>query len=90
LTGSARNDNLRIMKTLTRQQAGKKFLEVADLAHQGETVEVTHSGRVWCRIVPPSGILSRPKSAAEFQARLAKMFPKPLPARVMAEFIENR
>ena len=78
------------MKTLSKQQAGKNFPEVADLAHEGETVMVMHGGQPWCKIVPVNGKPSRNKSAADFEARLEKLFPKPLPARAMTEFIENR
>ena len=78
------------MKTLSKQQAGKNFPEVADLAHSGETVVVTHDGQPWCKIVPANAGPSKRKSAAEFQTRLDRFFPKPLPASAMAEFIENR
>ena len=76
------------MKVLTKAEASRKFQKVADLAHRGQTVIVTHEGRPWCRIVPANG---RPaKSADEFEARLARIFPKTLPARTMKEFIEGR
>src|SRR5438874_12466145 len=76
------------VKTITRDKAGRKFQAVADLAHSGETVVVTHAGQRWCRIVPPNG---KPrKSAADFEARLAKLFPRPLAARAMADFIQSR
>ena len=84
------NDTLKNMKTLSKQWAGKNFQEVADLAHEGETVVVTHEGKPWCKVVPADSKLPRRKSAADFQARLQRLFPKPLPASTMAEFIENR
>ena len=76
------------MKTLTKAEASRKFQQVADLAHRGQTVIVTHEGQPWCRIVPANGRSA--KSAAQFEARLARLFPKPLPARTMKEFIEGR
>jgi antitoxin (DNA-binding transcriptional repressor) of toxin-antitoxin stability system len=90
LTGPAGGDILIKMKTLSKQQAGRNFPEVADLAHEGETVMVMNGGEPWCKIVPANGKPPRRKSAAEFQARLEKLFPRPLPARAMADFIENR
>lgn len=90
MTGPVRDDILTGMKTLSKQQAGKNFQEVADLAHEGETVLVMQDGRPWCKIVPANGKPAKRKSAAEFRARLDKLFPKPLPARTMTEFLESR
>ena len=78
------------MKTLSKRQAGKNFLEVADLAHSGQIVVVTQGGQPWCKIVPANGEPSKRKSAAQFAARLDKIFPKPLAARAMTDFIEGR
>ena len=35
------------MKTLTKAEASRKFQQVADLAHRGQTVIVTHEGQPW-------------------------------------------
>ncbi len=78
------------MKTVSKQQAGKNFLKVADLAHGGETVMITHDGQPWCKIIPANGTAPRRKSAADFQERLEKIFPKPLSARAMSDFVEGR
>ena len=78
------------MKTVSKQQAGKNFPKVADLAHGGETVMVMHGGQPWCKIIPANGKPPRRKSATEFQARLDKLFPRPLSASAMSGFIEGR
>ena len=78
------------MKTVTKRVAGQEFLKVAALAHAGETVIVTHGGMPWCKIVPPDSPARRQKSAADFEARLSRIFPQSLPAKVMAEFLEGR
>ncbi len=84
------SDNLKDMKTLSKHRAGMNFQEVADLAHEGETIVVTNAGKPWCKVVPADHKLPRRKSAADFHTRLQRLFPKPLPASTMAEFVENR
>ncbi len=66
------------MKTVTKQEAVQGFDMIADLAHAGETVMVTHGGKPWIKLVP--ALKSKPgKSAAAFKARLNRISPKPIP-----------
>jgi antitoxin (DNA-binding transcriptional repressor) of toxin-antitoxin stability system len=54
------------MKTITKQKARQGFDTIADLAHAGETVLVTHGGKPWVKLIPASK--GKPgKSAAAFR-----------------------
>jgi antitoxin (DNA-binding transcriptional repressor) of toxin-antitoxin stability system len=65
------------MKTVTKQQAVQGFDTIGDLAHAGETVIVTHSGKPWIKRVP--ALKMKPgKSAAAFKGRLSRISPKPI------------
>jgi antitoxin (DNA-binding transcriptional repressor) of toxin-antitoxin stability system len=66
------------MKTVTKQQAAQGFDMIADLAHAGETVIVTHDGKPWIKLVPAAKKKSG-KSVAAFKARLNRISPKPIP-----------
>ena len=51
---------------------------IADLAHAGETVIVTHGGKPWIKLV--TALKKKPgKSVAAFKARLNRISPKPIP-----------
>ncbi len=64
------------MKTITKQEASQGFDTIADLAHAGETVLVTHGGKPWVKLIPTSK--GKPgKSAAAF--RLNRISTKPIP-----------
>ena len=66
------------MKTVTKQQAVQGFDMIADLAHAGETVIVTHGGKPWIKLV--TALKKKPgKSVAAFKARLNRISPKPIP-----------
>jgi antitoxin (DNA-binding transcriptional repressor) of toxin-antitoxin stability system len=66
------------MKTVTKQEAVRGFDRIADLAHAGETVVVTHDGKPWIKLV--TALKAKPgKSAAAFKARLNRISSKPIP-----------
>jgi antitoxin (DNA-binding transcriptional repressor) of toxin-antitoxin stability system len=66
------------MKTVTKQEVVRGFDRIADLAHAGETVVVTHEGKPWIKLVP--AFKAKPgKSAAAFRARLNRIAPEPIP-----------
>jgi antitoxin (DNA-binding transcriptional repressor) of toxin-antitoxin stability system len=60
------------MKTVTKQQAAQGFDMIADLAHAGETVVVTHGGKPWIKLVSAAK-RKNGKSAAAFKARLNRI-----------------
>jgi antitoxin (DNA-binding transcriptional repressor) of toxin-antitoxin stability system len=65
------------MKTITKQEASQGFDDIADLAHAGETVLVTHGGKPWVKLIPASK--GKPgKSAAAFRTRLNRISTKPI------------
>jgi antitoxin (DNA-binding transcriptional repressor) of toxin-antitoxin stability system len=66
------------MRTVTKQEAVDGFDMIADLAHAGETVVVTHDGKPCIRLAP--ALRAKPgKSVAAFKARLNRISPKPIP-----------
>jgi antitoxin (DNA-binding transcriptional repressor) of toxin-antitoxin stability system len=66
------------MKTVTKQEAVQGFDMIADLAHAGETVVVTHGGKPWVKLVSASN-KKHGKSAAAFKARLNRISRRPIP-----------
>jgi antitoxin (DNA-binding transcriptional repressor) of toxin-antitoxin stability system len=66
------------MKTVTREEVLRGFDIIADLAHAGETVIVTHDGKPWIKLVPALKAKSG-KSVEAFRTRLNRISPKPIP-----------
>ena len=75
-----RRRSLAAMKTITKKEASQGFDAIADLAHAGETVLVTHGGKPWVKLIPASKhTYTSGKSAAAFRARLNRIATKPIP-----------
>jgi antitoxin (DNA-binding transcriptional repressor) of toxin-antitoxin stability system len=63
---------------VTKREAADGFEKIADLAHAGETVMVTHQGKPWIKLVP--ALRTKPgKSVSAFKARLDRISSKPIP-----------
>ena len=87
------------MKTISAQQAVQQFDEYSELAHNGEKILVTRSGKPWVLLSPPAapdenkaanGKLKWP----DFAARLAPHYPAsvagPTATELLAQDKEDR
>jgi antitoxin (DNA-binding transcriptional repressor) of toxin-antitoxin stability system len=80
------------MKTISTQEAVQDFDEYSELAHHGERILVTRSGRPWVLLSPPAGIVATEPAARkptwpDFAARLAPHYPKPIAGPTAAELL---
>ncbi len=71
------------MKTISEQQAVQQFDEYSELAHNGEKILVTRSGKPWVLLSPPvTPLKAEPANGKlkwpDFAARLAPHYPAPV------------
>ncbi len=80
------------MKTISAQQAVQQFDEYSQLAHNGERILVTRSGKPWVLLAPltlpveaepTNGKLEWP----DFAARLARHYPAPVGGPTATELL---
>ena len=80
------------MKTINEQQAVQQFDEYSELAHNGEEILVTRSGKPWVLLAPPTvPVESKPANGKlvwpDFAARLAPHYPAPVAGPTATELL---
>lgn len=82
------------MKTITTQEAARRFEDVARLAHQGERILVTRNGKPWVVLSPPALPIPDQTVAQELQwpdfaARLAPYYSEPITGPTATELLSQ-
>jgi antitoxin (DNA-binding transcriptional repressor) of toxin-antitoxin stability system len=80
------------MKTISAQQAVQQFDEYSELAHNGEKILVTRSGKPWVLLSPPAvPVETKPANGKiqwpDFAARLAPHYPAPVAGPTATELL---
>lgn len=80
------------MKTISEQQAVQQFDEYSELAHNGEKILVTRSGKPWVLLSPPAGpVEAKPANGKmqwpDFATRLAPHYPAPVTGPTATELL---
>ena len=80
------------MKTISAQQAVQQFDEYSELAHNGEKILVTRSGKPWVLLSPPAApVETKPANGKlqwpDFAARLAPHYPAPVAGPTATELL---
>ena len=80
------------MKTISAQQAVQQFDEYSELAHNGEKILITRSGKPWVLLSPPAAPLkAEPGNGKlkwpDFAARLAAHYPAPVAGPTATELL---
>jgi len=87
------------MKTINEQQAVQQFDEYSELAHNGEKILVTRSGKPWVLLSPPAVPLKAEPTNGnlkwpDFAVRLAPHYPAsvvgPTATELLAQDKEDR
>ena len=80
------------MKTISTQQAVQQFDEYSELAHNGEKILVTRSGKPWVVLTSPTAPLKAELGNdrlqwPDFAARLAPHYPAPIAGPTATELL---
>ena len=80
------------MKTINEQQAVQQFDEYSELAHNGEKILVTRSGKPWVLLsLPAVPVEPKPSNGRlqwpDFAARLAPHYPVPVAGPTATELL---
>lgn len=76
------------MKTATIRDLRNSFPRVAEWIKEGESVEITRSGKPFARLEPIDSSKSTPPTMPDFLARLHKHFPNEIDNKGLSSVVD--
>ena len=77
------------MKIATVADLRNQFARVSQWIEDGEKVEIRKRGRVFATLTPPTGRKNKKTAWPDLQARLNKLFPRPVPGKSAGEIVSE-